>query len=72
MGGGARGAPMASAAGGDVGGEAGRCGCSLIASVLEKKSRGVAPKEKGAGSQSWGGSGFCSGAVWMKPMERGR
>jgi hypothetical protein len=72
MGGGAGGAPMASAAGGDVGGEAGRYGCSLIASAREKKSRGVAPREKGASGQSWGGSGFCSGAVWKKPTERGR
>jgi hypothetical protein len=63
MGGGAGGAPMASAAGGDVGGEIGRYGCSPTASALEKKSRGVAPREKGAGGQSWGGSGFCSGAV---------
>jgi hypothetical protein len=59
MGGGAGGAPMASAAGGDVGGEARRYGCSLIASALEKKSRGVAPREKGAGGQSWGSSGFA-------------
>jgi hypothetical protein len=71
MGGGAGGAPMASAAGGDVGGEAGRYGCSLIASAREKKSRGVAPREKGVGGQSWGGSGFCSGAFWKKPTERG-
>jgi hypothetical protein len=28
--------------------------------------------EKGAGGQSWGGSDFCSGAVWKKPTERGR
>jgi hypothetical protein len=72
MGGGVGWSPMASATGGDVGGEAGRYCCSLIASALEKKSRGVAPREKGAGSQSWGSSGCYSGAVWKKPTERGR
>jgi hypothetical protein len=41
MGGDARGASMASATDGDVVGEAGRYGCNLIASALEKKSRGM-------------------------------
>jgi hypothetical protein len=44
MGGGARGASMASVADEDVAGEAGRYGYNLIASALEKKSRGVAPR----------------------------
>jgi hypothetical protein len=75
MGGGAGGAPMASAAGGDVGGEAGRYGCSLIASAREKKSRGVAPRRKESAARVGAAAAsalVCFGRSQRREQDRGK